>query len=421
MSPTSAAGHRPRRTAAALSLLVLVLATGCTAGEAVSPPPSERPTSPDGSASSAAPTASASPGPTREATPDTWPLLEVESLADDLTLPWDVAELADGELLVTEKESGRLLLLADGEQRVLSDGPRDLWSSGETGFMSLAVDPADPNRFLTCHGHADGSGEDVRVVEWTLDADRTTATEGDPLITGIESTSGRHGGCRIVITEDGELFVGTGDAAVGSYPQDRTSLNGKVLRAAAATGEPLPDNPFADAADAREQLVYSYGHRNVQGLTVRDGDLFSAEHGPSVDDEVNLVQAGGNYGWNPVPAGGGDGYDESVPMTDDDLEGEQVAAVWSSGDPTVATSGLAAIEGGEWGRYAGGLAVAALKGQRLIMLPVDADGVAGEPRVPEELTGYGRLRSVTQTADGALLVTTSNGRGDQLLRVTPRS
>ncbi|SDD30937.1 PQQ-dependent sugar dehydrogenase [Auraticoccus monumenti] len=415
-----------RAAAVSTSLLVLLTLSACS-GSGTTPaddPPA--PAAPTPAPSSATPTAGAtgpstpSATPTAEPTPEGFPELEVEVLADDLTLPWDVDELAGGGLLVTEKESGRILLLDGDQRRELSGGPSGLWSSGETGLMSIVVDPSDEDRFLTCHGHSDGGATDVRVVEWTLDEDRTQATEGDALITGIESTTGRHGGCRMEVSPDGELFVGTGDAAVGTNPRDLTSLNGKVLRADAGTGDPLPDNPFADSDDAATQLVWTYGHRNVQGLAVVDGTVWSAEHGPDVDDEVNRLEAGGDYGWDPVPAGGGGGYDESVPMTDDDLDGDQVAAAWSSGDPTLATSGMTLVEGAEWGGYAGGLAVATLKAQQMLFLPLD-DGEVGEARVPEVLTEHGRLRSVTQAADGALLVTTSNGSDDELLRVTPRS
>lgn len=422
-----------RAAAVSTSLLVLLSLTACsgqgatTADEPSAPvAPTSAPSPPAPSTPATTPTASASASaeatasPTAEATPEGFPELEVEVLADDLTLPWDVDQLAGGELLVTEKDSGRILLLDGADRRELSGGPSGLWSSGETGLMSIAVDPSDDDRFLTCHGHTEGGATDVRVVEWTLDADRTQATEGDALVTGIESTTGRHGGCRMEISPAGELFLGTGDAAVGTNPRDLTSLNGKVLRADARTGDPLPDNPFADSDDAATRLVWTYGHRNVQGLAFADGTVYSAEHGPDVDDEVNRLEAGGDYGWNPVPSGGGQGYDESVPMTDDDLDGEQVAAVWSSGDPTLATSGTTLVEGGEWGGYAGGLAVATLKAQQMLFLPLDGDGQVGETRVPEVLTEHGRLRSVTQADDGSLLVTTSNGSGDELLRVTPR-
>jgi glucose/arabinose dehydrogenase len=119
----------------------------------------------------------------------------------------------------------------------------------------------------------------------------------------------------------------------------------------------MADNPYAAAPSAR-RLVWTYGHRNVQGLAQRaDGTLWSVEHGSFRDDEVNLLVPGGDYGWNPVP-----GYDESVPMTDQSLPGEQQEAVWTSGEPTVATSGAAWVRGTQWGRLEGTLAVAAHKG-----------------------------------------------------------
>lgn len=363
--------------------------------------------------------APAPPDTTSPSSADRFPALQVEVLLDDLPLPWDVAELPEGELLLTAKETGAISVFADGQLREVSTGPTGHWSSGETGLMGVAVDPRDPTRFVTCGGHEDGELNDVRVIEWTLAADRTTAQEGRTLVDGIRASSGRHGGCRVLITEDGELYVATGDAAIGSQPQDLSSLNGKVLRVDATSGEALPDNPFVDRADA-DPRVYSFGHRNLQGITqAADGTIWTAEHGPSVDDEVNLITAGGNYGWNPVPSGGGEGYNESVPMTDQELEGDQVDAFWSTGGETLALAGVEMITGEQWGAYADSLAVAALKAQQMIFLPVGEDGAVGEPRVPEELTEYGRLRSVVQVEDGSLIITTSDGSGDQLLRVRP--
>jgi glucose/arabinose dehydrogenase len=154
----------------------------------------------------------------------------------------------------------------------------------------------------------------------------------------------------------------------------------------------------------------------VQGLAQRaDGSLWSVEHGPDRDDEINLVVAGGNYGWNPVP-----GYNESVPMTDDSLPGPQVHARWSSGVPTIATSGAAWVRGSQWGAYDGTLAVAALKGSRLVFFRFDRAGHLLWSRTPDALTHFGRLRSVTRAGNGDLLVTTSNGTGDAVLRVSPR-
>jgi aldose sugar dehydrogenase len=168
-------------------------------------------------------------------------------------------------------------------------------------------------------------------------------------------------------------------------------------------------------------VVWTLGHRNVQGLAVRpgSGQVFSVEHGPTRDDEVNLLRDGGNYGWDP---GGGGGYDESVPMTDPAIPGA-IPAVWSSGAPTLATSGATFLEGPQWGAYDGLLLVALLKAQGVLALRLDDAGVLQEQfRLPELDGTYGRIRSLTQGTDGALYVTTDNGgNADRLLRVTPQT
>jgi aldose sugar dehydrogenase len=146
--------------------------------------------------------------------------------------------------------------------------------------------------------------------------------------------------------------------------------------------------------------------------------VFAVEHGPDRDDEVNLLREGGNYGWDPD---GGGSYDESVPMTDPEIEGA-VPAVWSSGDPTLATSGAAFVTGAEWGAYDGLLLVALLKAQGVLALRLDDAGSVQEQfRLPELEQRYGRIRTVLQGVDAALYLTTDNGGGeDALLRVTPR-
>jgi glucose/arabinose dehydrogenase len=145
--------------------------------------------------------------------------------------------------------------------------------------------------------------------------------------------------------------------------------------------------------------------------------VFSVEHGPDRDDEVNLLRKGANYGWNPVGSGE---YDESVPMTDPDIPGA-VPAVWSSGSPTLATSGATFVEGPQWGDYEGLLLIGLLKAQGVLALRLDDAGALREQfRLPELDGAYGRIRTVQMGTDGAVYVTTDNGDGaDRLLRVTP--
>jgi glucose/arabinose dehydrogenase len=346
------------------------------------------------------------------------PGLKVTRLVTGLDLPWDVQPLGGGRLLITERE-GRLSLWARGTRRTVPLPAGAVRAEGETGLMSLAVDPgfADNQRIYTCSGGGSGGSRDVRVTAWRLDVGAARVSGPQALLSGIPaSPDGRHGGCRLLLTSDGALLVGTGDAAVGTNPQDLGSLGGKVLRLDPRTGAPWPANPFLDAGDPATRYVLTYGHRNVQGLAQRaDGSLWSVEHGSYRDDEVNRLRTGANYGWNPVP-----GYDESVPMTDRSLPGPQRGAAWRSGSPTLATSGAAWVSGKRWRAYDGTLAVAALKAERVLFLRFSAKGRLRGVRVPAALRTYGRLRSVTSTPRGDLLITTSNGSRDAVLRVRPR-
>lgn len=349
--------------------------------------------------------------------PPAFPTLAVTRQVGGLVDPWDVQQLPRGGLLVSERDSRHLILWRGGRKRVLRFPSARVWASGETGLMSIAVDPGfrHNRRVYTCQGWITRTGHEVRVVAWRMNRRDTGVRRLRVLLSGLPSTSGRHGGCRLLITSDGALLVGTGDAAVGTNPEDLDSLGGKILRLSRFSGRPLPDNPFASSGSPPRRLVLNYGHRNVQGLAERaDGSVWSVEHGPDRDDEINVVVPGGDYGWNPVP-----GYDESVPMTDDSLPGHQVQAAWTSGFPTIATSGAAWVRGPQWGSYDGTLAVAALKGSRLVFFRFDASGRFLWARTPAETTRFGRLRSVTRARNGDLLVTTANGGDDAVLRVSP--
>ncbi len=348
----------------------------------------------------------------------TAPALRVTRVVRGLDVPWDVKPIGKGRLLITERTSRRLLTWRRGHLRVVRFPSASVWAAGETGLMSLAVDPAfrSNRRFYTCQGGYRTGGHDVRVVAWRLNRRSTRARLVRTLLSGLPATSGRHGGCRLLVTHYGAMLVGTGDAAVGTNPRDLTSLGGKTLRLNRLTGAPWPGNPFIRSSSTAARYVLTYGHRNVQGLAERsDGSLWSVEHGPDRDDEVNRLFGGGDYGWNPVP-----GYDETVPMTDQSLPGSQVEARWSSGSPTLATAGATWVSGTAWAAYNGTLAVAALKGSQLMFMRFDASGTLRSVDTPAALRAYGRLRSVTRLPGGDLLLTTANGGGtDAVLRVHP--
>jgi len=339
----------------------------------------------------------------------------VRTVAGALEHPWDVQRAPGGRLLVSERDRARISVVRHGKRRTLVDLSPLVWVSGETGLMSMAVD-RKARTLWACHGARTRDGHEVRVTRWRVNRSWRGVRGRRTIVSGLPASSGRHGGCRLLLDRsDGALLIGTGDAAVGTNPRDLDSLGGKVLRVDASTGKPMSDNPWADDSRPR-RLVLTYGHRNVQGLAQRaDGSLWSVEHGSDRDDEVNQLVPGGDYGWNPVP-----GYDESVPMTDHSLPGVQQDAAWSSGSPTIATSGAAWVRGKKWGALRGSLAVAALKGSRLVFIRFNAAGRAVQVREPAAMRRFGRLRSVTRAPNGDLLVTTANGARDRVLRVTPR-
>jgi glucose/arabinose dehydrogenase len=350
-----------------------------------------------------------------------FPALRVTTVVKGLDHPWDVQPLGHGRLLVSERERARLSIVAHGHRHTVAFPSRRVWVSGETGLLGLAVDPefARNHRIYVCQGgFRAGGGHEVRVAAWRLDVAERKATRIKKLVGGFPTSSGRHGGCRLLIARNGALVVGTGDAAQGTNPQDLHSLGGKTLRLDRFSGRPWPGNRFAHASDRTKRYVHTWGHRNVQGLAQRaDGTLWSVEHGPDRDDEVNLLRNGHDYGWNPVP-----GYNESVPMTDQSLPGPQTPTRWSSGFPTLATSGAAWVPAKGWGRYGGTLAVAVLKSERVLFLRFDGRGHFRSSVAPQALKTFGRIRTVTSLPRGDLLVTTDNGGGqDRILLVRPRA
>ena len=406
-----------RLAAAGLALTAAIGVAGCG-----STPDSTSVAAGGGGTAPAAGTAA----PARTGTPE----LRVGVVAGGLSHVWDLGFLPGGQVLVSERE-GKLSLLSGTQPGATVQPVRadldDVYARGEGGLMGLVVHPdfAQSRRFTTCQTHAErGSATDVRLVTWQLSADGSAAERvRDPLVGGLPiASSGRHSGCRPTMAADGTLLVGTGDTARGTISQDLNSLGGKVLRIELATGAAPADNPFIDAQNPAQRLIWDYGHRNVQGVAVQPGtgEAYSAEHGPSSDDEVNRLQPGANYGWDPSQGGSVSGYDESVPMTDLERFPDAVPAAWSSGRPVEAVSGAAFLSGPQWGELDGVLAVGALRGQKLLLMTIGADGAVSQVRVPAPLDGqFGRLRAVRLAPDGALFVSTSNGDDDKVLRIDP--
>jgi glucose/arabinose dehydrogenase len=350
------------------------------------------------------------------------PRVGISALQPGVDIPWDLGWLPNGTMILTERGKG-LSVVVNGQRRLIW-APSDLVVASEAGMMSLQVDPdfTSTRDVFVCFASTAAGAPDVRIARVTLDAGLTGITNRTDILTGAPINPvgelGRHSGCRLKFGPDGYLWVGTGDAAIGTVPQDPRSLGGKVLRIQ-KNGWWAPGNMGAPF----DPRIQSYGHRNVQGIAFRaDGQAFAVEHGPGCDDEINFLYPGANYGWDPTPRVPGDpAYNENVPMTDLGRYPNAFRASWSSGCPTIATSGATFVYGSQWGEWNGGLVMAVLKGSHLRMVRLSADGLR-TTALSVAVGHHGRLRTAVVGPDGALYVTTSNGSGlDAILRITPSS
>jgi glucose/arabinose dehydrogenase len=364
----------------ALLLTVACALSGCDGAPATAPGGGAVPAQPTGSGSPA------STGPAPSAGPTGTP--QVQVLAGHLQVPWGLAFMPAGDALVGERPTGRILRVTPAGQVAEVQRLTDVDDNGEGGLLGLALSPDYRTDGLVYAYYT--TRTDNRIARFRL------GEPPQPILTGIHKAANHDGG-RIAFGPDGMLYAGVGDAAEPPRAQDRSALNGKVLRMT-PDGRPAPGNPFPGS------VVYSYGHRNVQGLAWDSaGRLYASEFGQNRFDEVNLIQAGHNYGW-PVVEGAGHDARFTEPLV-----------TWPTDQAS--PSGIA-ILGDQ-------LFVAALHGARLWRLPLSGSGGVGTP-VPLLQGGYGRLRTVAAAPDGSLWVMTSNrdGRGtpaaedDRILRLT---
>ena len=396
----------PNRTAkglrGALALICIVACTACDTNadrqsRDTATPENGRPqtklaeqgsSAADGSAPEKAESTSADDGPVE---------VETSVIATNLEVPWGFAFLPNGDALFTERDSGCLLKMgASGSieevQRLPTRG------FGEGGSLGLAVSPDyDRDGYVYAYYTTD---QDNRVVRFRL------GERPEPVLTGIPFNT-YHDGGRIAFGPDGMLYVATGDAGNPSNSQNRSSLGGKILRVTPDGGIP-EDNPFPN------NPLYSYGHRNVEGLAWDEkGRLYASEFGQNAYDEVNLIEPGENYGWPEVEGEGGESRGYVDPIT-----------TWPPSEAS--PSGAEVLKNGAIPQWEGDLFVAALRGERLWRLELGPDGEVAK-RAQLLRDQLGRIRNVVQAPDGSLWVTTSNldGRGtpapqdDRILRLAP--
>ncbi|MEJ7803938.1 MAG: PQQ-dependent sugar dehydrogenase [Candidatus Limnocylindria bacterium] len=342
------------------------------------------------------------------------PSMATATIAAGLVIPWDIAFVPDGTMLVTER-LGRVRVYSSGTvgatlvRTIIVPSVR---AEGESGLMGIAVDvDFATNRFVYVCASRQISGSWVnQVLRYTLAADGSWGGLR-VLLSGMRANT-THNGCALDMDRFGKLWIGMGDAAEAPLAQNRHSLNGKVLRIN-RDGTVPSDNPVIAGT---RNAVYSMGHRNPQGIAFRPGtkQVYAVEHGPDVNDEINLLVAGGNYGW-PCYTGSGSPYQTGGcgPAT-----GYRNPA-WSSGGSTIATSGAAFAGGSQWADHNGQLFVSTLKERDVRRFSINDAGTAlGAPAVQFN-EAWGRLRGMVSGPGGQLYVTTSNGSDDRVIRISP--
>ena len=315
----------------------------------------------------------------------------VTTIAKGLDHPWSMAFLANGGILITERV-GRLRLYQGGKllPKPITGVPRVV-DSGQGGLLDLVLHPRfTENRFLYLSYAARGAGGvHTRVTRFRFDVAAHALTEPKLIFDATpKARGGRHFGGRMVFDRAGYLFISVGERGDMERAQRLTDHSGSVIRLKDDGGVP-PDNPFVGRPNAKRE-IYSYGHRNPQGMALhpRTGAVWTHEHGAQGGDEINIIRKGRNYGW-PVITHGID-YDGSPIGIGKSAPGmEQPLYFWV---PSIAPSGMAFYTGGKFPKWRNSLFVGALRGQLLVRLELSGDRVVREERLLEDTVG--RVRDV---------------------------
>ncbi len=337
----------------------------------------------------------------------------VEVVARDLRVVWSIAFAPDGRMFFTER-AGRLRVMQNGKLREepLLSLP-DVDATGKLGLMGLALHPqfADNGWLYLAYSYRGDDGQRVRVVRYR--ETNNNLSERRVIIENIPAAT-NHAGCRIKFGPDAKLYITTGDADKPPLSQDLDSLAGKTLRLN-EDGSVPEDNPFFHQPTRRVSAVWSYGHRNAQGLDWQPGTnlMFQSEHGPSGGDEVNIVERGKNYGWPVVH------HTQSHPRMQSPL-------LEYTPLPAIAPASGMFYRGTAFPQLRGNFLVGCLRGECILRVRLDGRRVVSQERLLEKQ--YGRIREVAAAPDGSIYFSTSQhdppeGRPrpgyDQILRLVP--
>ncbi|HEU4476279.1 MAG TPA: PQQ-dependent sugar dehydrogenase [Methyloceanibacter sp.] len=337
--------------------------------------------------------------------------LKVETVASGLKFPWGLAALPDRRLLVTERTGGLRIVSKDGSVSEPLKGVPQVVAAQQGGLLDVALDPnfAENGLVYLSYSEPGDGGAGTAVARGKLGAD---ALENVEVIFRQKPKvdSGLHFGSRLAFAPDGKLFVTLGERFKFDPAQDLSTTLGKVVRIN-PDGSVPDDNPFS-GRDGVLPEIYSYGHRNPQGAAIHPetGKLWETEFGPLGGDELNVIEAGKDYGW-PAVSWGKHYNGKEIPDPPTRPEFTDAIKQWT---PVISPSGITFYTGNTIPAWKGNLLIAGLSSQGIVRLTLDGEKVLGEERIPLK----NRIRNVVQGPDGAVYVLTDNGSGE-ILRLSP--
>lgn len=334
----------------------------------------------------------------------------VEKLSEGLNRPWGITSLPDGRLLITEKGGDLRIATTDGQLSEAITGLPKVNDAKQGGLLGIVVDPDFSSNRMIYWTFSENTPEGnlTAVAKGRLSEDEKTVENSQVIYRATPAYSGElHYGSRILFDKEGNLIFSTGersDLVTRPQAQDLNSSLGKIIRIT-TDGKPAAGNPFEGQADARPE-IYSYGHRNVQGLAWHPvtGDLWETEFGPRGGDEVNLIKPGKNYGWPTITYGieySGDKIGDSIQQK----EGMEQPVYYY--DPSISPSGITFYTGKAIPEWENNLFIAALSGTHIARLVIEDNKVTGEERLLVDQAQ--RFRDVTQGKDGSLYAVTDQG------------
>lgn len=350
-------------------------------------------------------------GQTRIAGVKTATPYEVSVITSALTRPWGIAGLPDGRFLITQKAGTMIIVTTSGQVSQPITGLPPVNAAGQGGLLGVTIDPQFASNRMVYWTFSENTAEGnlTAVAKGSLSADERLMENVKVIYRATPAYRGNlHYGSRILVDRSGNLVISTGersDLETRPQAQDLNSALGKIIRIS-KDGQPATGNPFIGRADARPEL-YSYGHRNVQGLALHPltGDLWDSEMGPRGGDELNLIQPGKNFGWPVITYGIEYGGDKVGPGTTQQNGMEQPVYYW---DPVLSPSGMTFYSSDSFPEWKNNLFMTGLNSNHIARLVINNNKVVGEERL---LSGEGqRFRDITQGNDGALYAITDEGR-----------